>query len=377
MRVRIKYSDHDTVKLFTPPRQPLLRLQRIIRRWQIKLAKQGLKGAQPFSDDRSESGGEECADLDDYKVVNLHWASDFVDLPSLFQHLSPEIPIVVTMHDMNAFTGGCHYNLDCDRFTGSCGSCPRLGKKKQRDLSRKIWERKRESYQLRDIRKLHFVANSKWTAEQARRSSLLGDLPVSVIHYGLDTNIFRPLSKQFARDVFGIPQDKAVVMFGAASVEDDRKGIQYLNAALNALEIKPFLLSFGAGHPPKELRSEGLHIGVVENEHLLALVYSAADVFVIPSMQEAFGQTILEAMACAVPIVGFDTGGIPDMVENGVSGLLCSKGNTNELSTALSALLSNTELSKTLGMHGRAIVVRRFQLAYQARNYAELYGQLI
>lgn len=376
MRVRVKYSGHSSVELFTPPLTPHLRLKRFFRRWQIQRLKHGTQGIQPFSDVRSESGGTECSGLDSYDVVNLHWASDFVDLPYLFEWLPKEIPIVVTLHDMNLFTGGCHYNQGCDRFTHQCGDCPQLTNRQSNDASTKIWQQKQKSYQARLPNKLHFVANSHWTAEQAKRSSLLRELPVGVIHYGLDTAAFAPHSKQHAREFLGIPAGMPVVMFGAASVEDDRKGIQYLQPAISSLATKPFLLTFGAGQPVGLESFTGLHLGAVSNERLLAVAYNAADIFVIPSLQEAFGQTALEAMACGTPVIGFQTGGIPDMVVDGVTGKLCPTGDSVALSKAIATLIADETARQTMGTNARALVEQSFALTRQAQKYADLYQRL-
>jgi len=373
MRVRLKYSDSDTVDVFAPPADWRFRLPRLWRRFWMQRRARSRPRDRLFSDDRSEHGGSELDGLEHYDVVNLHWAAGFVDQPALFERLPAHIPIVVTMHDMNSFTGGCHYTMGCNRFVDRCGSCPQLNSHNEHDLSRSVWGRKMCSYSQRS--NIDFVADSEWLATEARRSSLLKAKSVSVIHYGLDTNVFRPIAKAAARVVLGLPVESSIVVFGADSLQDERKGLHYLIRACGQLKKAPFLLSFGSGHPPKQLQNAGLHLGAIENEHLLAAVYNAADLFVIPSLQEAFGQTALEAMACGIPVVAFNSGGIADIVRHRETGLLCPLADVSALADALAEMLGTPALRQQYGVNARRVVEEKFRLQHQAQAYAKLYKE--
>ena len=377
MWVNVKMTGDPTVEVWQPPRTTGRRILRTLRRHYLKALLPKNMSRQPFSDDRSQYAGSESEHLPPHDVINLHWAAGFVNQPTLFRAREPEKPIVVTMHDMNAFTGGCHYDMGCGRFADKCGRCPQLKSNKENDLSRSIWRRKCDSYAARSSSKLHFVANSKWLAGQAASSSLLRSRPVSVIHYGLDTEIFRPFDRGNARQALGIPSGSRVLMFAADSVDDERKGGQYVREALARLETPVFLLTAGRGQPPALDKVQGLHLGVVESEHLLALAYNAAEVFLMPSVQEAFGQTALEAAACGTPIAAFEAGGIPDVVIHEETGLLCPARDALDLARAIGRLLSDDLLRRRLAANARAHVEANFTYQVCARTYIRLYEDLL
>ena len=233
------------------------------------------------------------------------------------------------------------------------------------------------SYESWSSRKIHFVADSHWLAQQAGSSSLLRFFPVSTIHYGIETRIFRPIDRAFARQALGIPDDSRVVMFAADSVEDERKGGRYLYEALAGIKSPLFLVTAGRGHPPADRRMLGLHLGNVDCENVMALAYNTADVFVMPSTQEAFGQTALEAAACGVPVVGFNTGGIPDIVLDGESGFLCPVKDAQALRKAIEHLLINDKKRRDMGARAREHVEQNFTFQMQAGKYINLYETLL
>jgi glycosyltransferase involved in cell wall biosynthesis len=377
MLVKIKVTDDAKVQVLKPSLELRHRLPRVLRRCFLKMVSPKSCTGQPFSDDRSDNGGRELEGLPPHDIVNVHWTAGFIDQPALFRKLPSNTPVVITMHDMNAFTGGCHYDMSCGRFTDQCGNCPQLKSGSKRDFSRATWSRKSRSYGLWSASKIHFIADSHWLAQQARSSSLLSSFPVSVIHYGIDTNIFRPLGRTLARQALGIPIERNVLMFAADSLEDERKGGQYLYDALATIKAPLFLVTAGRGHPPVECRMANLHLGNVDCENVMALAYSAADVFVIPSVQEAFGQTALEAAACGIPVIGFNVGGIPDIVINGETGILCEMKDVVALGEAIERLLMNEKLRKEMGARARDHVEQNFTFQMQAGKYISLYEELL
>lgn len=381
-------GDDPTLPVFRPPMDRPSRLRRLIRRRRIErdfrpYAATRPEGYEPFRDDRCKyTGAEILRALPPHDVIHLHWIAEFVDYGEFFAALPPHTPLVWTLHDMNPFTGGCHYDFNCDRFTNACGACPQLGSREENDLSRAVWRRKREAFaHLADQGNLQVVADSCWLADEARRSTLMGGFPVSTIHYGLDTGVFAPQPRATARWFFDLPQEATILLFASESVENRRKGFALLAEAMNGLpEAVPglYLVAVGAGRPSglaSSLRYR--HQGALSDDHALALLYSAADVFVIPSLEEAFGQTALEAMACGTPVVGFDVGGIPDMIIPGVTGLLAPPGDVAALRSALAELLNDPEKRRVLSANCRTRVREEHTLDVQARRYEALYHAML
>lgn len=344
-------------------------------------------GIEPFSDDRSEHRGELLAQLPDADVINLHWVGGFLDHEWFFAGYPKRVPLVWRMADMGAMTGGCHYTQGCERFTQQCGACPQLGSHDEHDLSRDVWARKNRALSrvaaaaaAAAAGGLHVVGTSRWIADEAKRSTLLGRFPVSVIPNGLDVEEFAPRNKGFARDLWNIPRDAKVVLFAAESLANVRKGFRHLTGALAAMPAteKLLLVSVGGGGAcelPAGLPH--LALGKVNNDRMLSTIYSAADVFVIPSLQESFGQTVIESLACGTPVVGFASGGIPDMVRPGETGWLAPTGDTAALSDAIAAALSDDDARAAMGAKCRAVAVAEYALDVQARAYARLYETLL
>jgi len=332
-----------------------------------------------FSDDRSRWDWQRSARLDSLDVINLHWASGFVDYGEFFRAVPPGVPVVWTLRDMNVFTGGCHYDAGCDHYMAQCGACPQLGSSDEEDLSRQVWKRKRELFGTLDERRLHIVTPSRWMADEVRRSSLLGDrFAVSVIPNGVNTDEFAPRDQAAARAALGIPQESLVVLFVAYSVAPRRKGFGLLSEALRKLVGKPnlFLLSVGAGTPSEDLPVPQLHLGKVAQNRFLSVAYSAADLYVIPSLQDNLPSTVLEAMACGTPVVGFDVGGIPEMVQPGRTGTLGPVGDVSSLAVNIRRLLDDSDGRREMAVHCRQRVLDEFSMEPYVRRYEELYDRL-
>jgi glycosyltransferase involved in cell wall biosynthesis len=311
-------------------------------------------------------------------VINLHWVANFLDYETFFPAVASGSPIVWTLHDMNAFTGGCHYDLLCGRYTDRCGACPQLGSRDDADLSRGVWQRKHEL--LARQPRLHVVTPSRWLKGEVARSSVLGHAPVSVIPYGLDVETFAPRDKQAARDVLGIPQDRKVVLFVADLVDNRRKGFGFLIQALLGEEDRAtnlFLLSLGYNKPARQMQTPWLHLERIDNDRILSLVYSAADVFVIPSVQDNLPNTVLEAMACGTPVVGVAVGGIPDMVRHERTGLLVAPDDTAGLRKAIRELCHDAARREDMSVNCRRVAVQEYSLEEQGRRYVDLYTSLL
>ena len=377
-------SRDPSVITFQPPMDFPIRVRRRLRSIQISRNFARYRSSRPagselFSDDRTPHGTAPLRQLPSCDVINLHWINKFIDYQSFFTTVPRYTPVVLTLHDMNFFTGGCHYDHGCGGFRQRCGSCPQLGSHTEDDLSRQVWRRKHDVLGTIGEERLQVVANSHWLAHEAHNSSLLSKFPVTTIHFGLDTDTFAPRNRHFARDVLGVPQDAKVVLFVAHAVNARRKGFALLAQALNGLDDLPglFLISLGHGKSAIDARFPHLLLGQIDNDCFLSLIYSAADVFVIPSLQEAFGQTALESLACGTPVVGFAVGGIPDIVHHGISGLLVPPEDVDALRTAIVDLLQDPAKRAEMSINGRRIAEERHSLEAQARHYVDLYEKLV
>ena len=377
MVVKFKVTQDPSVTSFQASEAFFQRSERFLRRKMLEREIQKARPLAAFAMARADIGSELVPALHCVDIINLQFAWGFADYPSLMQLLPADIPVVVTMHGLENFTGGCSYTAGCEGFQQQCGDCPQLATRGPGDLSSKEWKYRRGAFSLRQPGNLHFVADSQWMAGEARRSSLLKEFPVSVIYYGIDTGIFRPLNRPAARDALAIPSGAQVVGFAADSVSDERKGIRYLISALQSLQQKPFLLTWGRDRAAELDGFPGLHLGHLESEHLSALVYNACDVFVMPSVEEAFGQTALEAQACGTPVVAFAAGGIPEVVRQRETGLLAKVRDIEELRGHIVKLLGEPSLRNSLGQKGVVHAGERFSFRINAENYIRLYSELL
>ncbi|MCS4119388.1 glycosyltransferase involved in cell wall biosynthesis [Salinibacter ruber] len=329
-----------------------------------------------FYDDRTPHKGDALRQCPDADILNLHSIYGFVDHGAFFRNVRS--PVVWTLHDMNAFTGGCQYNIGCRRFEEACGKCPQLGSNEDIDLSRKVWKRKREAYShVIGENRLQVVCPSEWMAQEAQASSLFTDVPVTVIPNGLDANSFYPRDTQGVGTALGVPSDHRIVLFLASDTRP-RKGFDLLDNALSGLGAeKTTLLSVGGDESELESDLPHVHAGYVESDLLLSVFYSLADVFVIPSRQDNLPNTVLESMACATPVVGFDVGGIPDMVRPGETGWLAEEGDVPSLRAAIERALSEEVKRKRMSTRCREVVENEYTLEVQATAYRRLYEQIL
>lgn len=384
MLVQDRQSQDPNVIPFTPPVDVPTRLRRVSRRYFLKQSRRlhysrRTTGASLFSDDRSEHGADVLRQLPPSDVLNLHWIAGFLDYADFFHRLPPALQVVWTLHDMNSFTGGCHYAGDCRKFCDVCGGCPQLGSSSTRDFSTAIWQRKRAAYASFGSNKFSIVTPSRWLASEARQSDLVGDFSINVIPYGLDTQCFQPRDRRMARELLNIPEHAKVLLFISQYVGSKHKGSFALVEAIARLKKIPdlFLLVLGHGQFPVQSHIPSLSLGFLKEERLLSLAYSAADLFVLPTFQDNFPNTALESMACGLPAVAFNVGGVPEIVRDGSTGVLVERGDAEVLAGAIENLLSDSDRRQQMAENCRRIAVEEFALEVQARRYAELYASLV
>lgn len=381
---RARASDPHVIEM-NPSGNPLVRLGRRIRRQAITRDYQQYQstrpeGFEPFQDCRSPFRFDFLRELPSCDILNLHWIADsFVDFESFFSRVPRRTPVVWTLHDMNALTGGCHYDNGCGRFRDGCGRCPQLGSNEPEDLACRIWRRKAEALSGVDSSRLHFVAPSRWLADEAGRCAFTKRFPISVIPYGLDLDEFSPRDRTASRESLGLPADARILLFVADGVDNQRKGFALLAAALADLprDAPVAMLSVGRNKPDVEIHAPWFHVGSVNNDRQLSALYSAADLFVIPSLQDNLPNTVLEAMACGTPVLGFSVGGIPDMVRPGVSGALVAPMDWQALGAEIVRLLRDPGRLRDMGANCRRIATEEYPLGLQAARYRELYQAML
>ncbi|WP_375472625.1 glycosyltransferase family 4 protein [uncultured Nostoc sp.] len=313
-------------------------------------------------------------------IINLHWISGGFMQIETFAKLKR--PLVWTLHDMWGFTGGCHVTGECDRYKVFCGACPQLNSGNEWDLSRWVWQRKVKAWKNLN---LTLVSPSSWLAECAHSSSLFQNLRIEVIPHGLDTQKYRPINQHFAREALNLPQDKKLILFGAIEATSDRnKGFHLLQPALQELSKSGWkddleVVIFGASQPenPPDLGFKSHYLGHLHDAISLTTVYSAADVMLVPSLQESFGQTASESFACGTPVVAFNSTGLKDIVDHQQNGYLAKPYEIEDFGKGITWVLENEQRLQKLSFYARDKAEQEFTLELQARRYSALFQEIL
>ncbi|MBW4502126.1 MAG: glycosyltransferase family 4 protein [Scytonema hyalinum WJT4-NPBG1] len=313
-------------------------------------------------------------------IINLHWISAaFVQIETLAKLKQP---LVWTLHDSWGFTGGCHVIGECDRYKLSCGSCPQLNSSSERDLSRWVWQRKAKAWKNLN---LTLVSPSSWLAQCAHSSSLFQNLRIEVIPHGLDIEKYKPIHKRLGREILNLPQDKKIILFGAIEATSDKnKGFHLLQPSLQELSKSGRkdeweLVIFGASQPdnPPDLGFKTHYLGHLHDDISLATVYSLADVMLMPSLQESFGQTASESLACGTPVVAFNTTGLKDIVDHQQNGYLAKPYEVEDFAKGIAWVLENAERHQKLSFYAREKAEREFTAQLQASRYSALFEEIL
>lgn len=314
----------------------------------------------------------------DFDILHLHWVTgSFVNFREL---INIKKPIVWTMHDCAAFTGICNVIGNCNNYQTGCGNCPLINSKSKKDISSREFKRKQKLYKYFNF---NLVSPSHWIAENASMSPLLKGQSISIIPHGLDTDLFRPLDKLVARKVFNLNSTAKIILFGAVTLIDDNKGIQYLIDALKQISVSETekneieLLLFGEN--PNGIFLFGVkttNLGYISDARLLRIVYSLADVMIVPSRQESFGQTAIEAMSCGTPVVAFGATGLLDIVDHKKNGYLAIPYEADDLANGIKWCLSHNTQNE-LSDNARLKVLECFNINMVAEKYKKLYNKIL
>lgn len=315
-------------------------------------------------------------------VLHLHWTNfGFLSLAGLQSLVALGKPIVWTLHDQWAFTGGCHYSRGCTHYLTHCHHCPYLKKPGERDLSYRQFEQKKDLFSHSQIQ---FTPPSRWLADDMRRSALLQQAAITPIPNTIDQSLFCPVKRTDANDRLDLPDDGVRrLLFGSASVTDERKGFRYLADALAILHrrqpnLRLELLVFGKGRSYlfDEIPYAVRHLGILSQTDDIVAAYNAADGLVVPSLEDNLPNTIMESLACGTPVVGFRTGGIPEMIEPGQTGYLAATGSADELADGIQQLITHPDLPQ-LRQNARLFAETHYAEPVVVQQYLDRYQTMV
>ena len=366
--IKTKESPHITVI------QPQSRLESLIRRVTLRLGLNDIHRISSFKIKQNKAYLEA-------HVVHFHGThSGFISYlapPSLTKNKHA----VFTLHDIWCLTGHCAVNYDCNRWKIGCGKRPYLSAYPpvRRDNTRIEWKLKNWVYARSN---LAIVAPSSWLTKQARES-MLKCFPIYHIPNGIDTEIYRPFDTKQCRSVLGISPNKKVLMIAATNLNIPHKGSKLLLKSFQTLpkSLKNEIVLLTIGRSGDTIASatdiQTLNLGFVSNDRDKAIAYSAADLFVHPTRSDNLPLVLQESMACGTPMVSFEIGGVPDLVRPGTTGYLAEPENAGDLRNGIVQLLEDEPLRDSMSQQCRAIALKEYSLALQAKRHIALYHQLL
>ena len=318
-------------------------------------------------------------------IINLHWIAFFQSPVSLKRLFSMGKPVVWTLHDQRPFTGGCHYASGCKKYQSICDICPQLNTDPYH-LVESVFKDQIALYEDVD---LTIVTPSQWLGQCASSSHLFKKFRIEVIPNAIETEKFHPISAEFSKEKLGLAQDGISILFIAQDIHEKRKGFNYLLQSLQMLSSFPEiadlrkkgkiqLLCLGESREIfKSIDIPILSLGYIESDESIRAIYGAADIFVLPSLEDNLPNTLLEAMSCGVPAVGFDIGGVCDVIQEDHTGKLVPVGDTQAMAQALLDLVSQNAKRQAMKINCRTAALEKYKLEIQAHTYLQLYNELL
>jgi len=309
----------------------------------------------------------------DADIIHLHWINGgFVNI----KHLSKiNKPIIWTLRDMWPLTGGCHYTMGCEKYKTGCGKCEQLNSKFSYDFSRVILNRKKKFLK----KNIKIVGISHWLSGEAKKSELFRSFDIRTISNNINTKDFSPVDRAVAKNILGIKTSKNIILVGSTSLNDFYKGFSKYIEAINILEKDKWFLCFLGEIDEKvvdNLGFEYISFGYLHDHISLRLAYSCANVFVVPSLMDAFGKTIAEAMSCATPVVCFDATGPKDIISHKVDGYKAEPFEAMDLAKGIEWVVNHAKYD-ALCLTAREKVLNEFDSSVVAKQYVELYDNVL
>ncbi|KKM18165.1 hypothetical protein LCGC14_1668430, partial [marine sediment metagenome] len=309
----------------------------------------------------------------DHDVINLHWHARFLSIENIATLTRQDRPVVMTIRDMYPLTGGCHFFHGCDGWQSDCAGCPQITSA-YTDYPARVLAAKKAHY---DLSNLTIVTISNHTRGIIQKSPLLRDCRLETIPNSIETDVFRPYDKAAVRAELGLPADRPIIGY-VPSYSSEVKGYREIMEAFEGLPdlapgLDPFVMLVGGETPAsKEIRFDKKTLGYIDDNHKLARAYCAADVVVVPSLEETFSNTAAEAISCGVPVVGFKTGAIPDLAVDGHTGYTFQVGDSQGLARGIAQVLTGPDLSPNCRPHAEGMLT----FMTQARRYEDLLHEL-
>jgi glycosyltransferase involved in cell wall biosynthesis len=376
-KMLVRDKETETLTVVPLPHSPRLRWhflwERLVIFCRLHFSRQHL-----FEVDIANAGYDitKLPEFQEADVIHLHWVNQgMLSLKGIQKILQSGKPVVWTMHDIWPATALCHVTLGCQHFTSQCGNCRLLpGGGSSHDYSTTIWQRKQRMLADENI---YFVACSHWLESEAKHSALLKGQKITSIPNPIDTRIYKRGNKQEARQRLGLPLDKKLILFASQRVTNVNKGMDYLIEACRQLQISDAAVVILGGHAEEvvsQLSLEAYPLGYVNDEQRIVDVYHASDVFVLPSLSENLPNTIMEAMACGVPCVGFKVGGIPEEIDHRRNGYVAEYRSAEDLARGIRWILAEADYEE-LSKNAVQKVVQNYSQQSVALKYLDVYHQ--
>lgn len=323
---------------------------KILREVRIRLARRrsrrpGCRAIQadyPFSSCDSPYRGDLEQHLHRADIIHLHWVAGLLHLPTLLRPALATKPIIWTLHDFTPITGGCHYPAACAKFATGCNRCPILGSSQLRDRSSTGWQLRRKIFAAIGCR-LQFTAPSAWLVAKAEKSGVLNGQRFHLLRNTLDLECFQPHQRSTCRRLLNLPQDRRIVLFVADKANDRRKGGDRIEEVVGDIRsrINCHFASVGSGSGFPGL-TDYTPFGAIRDDRLLAMIYAAADVFLLPSRDDNLPNTAIEALASGTPVVCFASGGAPELLQQPTSGRVVPPGDVAAMAQAAVDIMAET-----------------------------------
>ncbi len=335
-----------------------------------KLLENKVEGYEMFSFATSDYDFTHLPVYKDADIIHLHWVANFLDYRFFKQNKKP---IVWTLHDMNPFTGGCHYSMECYKYKKKCSECIQLSG--TIDTNNAYYNLKFKKKML-PTKHIEIVTPSNWLALHSQKSNLFKKYSHTTIPNTLDLTIYTRLNKDDCRQKLNLPLNVPILLFVSENIQNHRKGFAHLINSIGDLQIPNLQLACVGKFPENIDFMENLHfLGEIHDERMMAIAYNAADVFILPSEEDNLPNVILESLCTGTPVIAFPNSGAKEIIQNGINGMITDEISSNSLSNAISTFFLSKEKYNNINISTEAHV--RFSREKHNNAYLNIYKKLV